>query len=268
MMEELKNKVVIVTGASEGIGRAISLKFAEAKAKVIICARNENRLNELKAEIESLGAEAEAVPADLTDKDACKHLIEKTVEVYGQIDILVNNAGRTMWTPFEEIKDLSMFEQIMDLNYLASVYCTYHALPYLKKTKGRIVGISSVAGITGVPCRTAYAASKHAMFGFFDSLRVELKDTGVSVIMIAPDFVLSQIHKRALDGSGKALGQSPLQESKIMTAEECARLIIQAVENRDRLLITSLRGKLGRWIKLIAPSVIDKIAAKAIKEAK
>lgn len=269
MMETLENKVVIITGASEGIGRSLSFMFAQRKAKIVVCARNEARLNELKAEIESVfGAHVVVVPADLTDKAACKGLIEQTLEAYGRIDVLVNNAGRTMWTPFEEIRDLSMFEQIMDLNYLASVYCTYYALPYLKKTKGRIVGIASVAGLTGVPCRTAYAASKHAMFGFFDSLRVELKDTGVSVIMIAPDFVLSQIHKRALDGSGKALGKSPLQESKIMTAEECARLIIKAVENRDRLLITSLRGKLGHRLKLIAPSLIDKIAAKAIKEAK
>ncbi len=267
-MAKFNNKVVIITGASEGIGRALSLKFAEQKAKVVISARNENRLNELKSEIESLGASALAVPTDVTDKNACKNLIESTIEEYGQIDVLVNNAGRTMWISFEDIEDLSIFKQIMDLNYLGCVYCTYFALKYLKKSKGQIVGVSSVSGLNGVPSRTAYAASKHAMFGFFDSLRIELKDTGVSVTMIAPDFVLSEIHKRALDGSGNSLGKSPMQESKIMTADECSLLIINAIEKRDRILITSLRGKLGRWMKLIIPSVVDKIAAKAIKEAK
>lgn len=268
MMEDFKNKVVIITGASEGIGRALSLKFAEQKAKVVISARNENRLIELKNKIESLGTSALVVPADITDKDACKNLIERTFEEYGQIDILLNNAGRTMWTPFEDIEDLSIFKQIMDLNYLGCVYCTYYALPYIKKTKGQIVGVSSLAGLNGVPSRTAYSASKHAMFGFFDSLRIELKETGVSVTMIAPDFVVSEIHKRALDGYGKSLGKSPLQESKVMTAEECAFLIIKAVKKRERILIISLRGKLGRWMKLILPSVVDKIAAKAIKDAK
>ncbi|MFA5903803.1 MAG: SDR family oxidoreductase [Desulfobacula sp.] len=267
-MENFNNKVVIITGASEGIGRALSLKFAEQKAKVVIAARNEKRLNELKTEIESIGANALVVPMDVTDKDACKNLIDSAVDEYGQIDILITNAGRTMWTPFEDIQDLSIFKQIMDLNYLGCVYCTYYALPYLKKTKGQIVGVSSVAGLNGVPSRTAYSASKHALFGFFDSLRIELKDTRVSVTMIAPDFVLSEIHKRALDGLGNPLGTSPLQESKIMTAEECAVLIMGAIEKRDRLLITSLRGKLGRWMKLIVPSVVDNIAAKAIKEAK
>jgi len=267
-MEDFNNKVVIITGASEGIGRALSLKFAEQKAKIVISARNEDRLNKLKNEIESLGASALVVPTDVTDKDACNNLIEHTVDEYGTIDVLVNNAGRTMWTPFKDIKDLSIFKQLMDLNYLGCVYCTYYALPYLKKSKGQIVGVSSLAGLNGVPSRTAYSASKHAMFGFFDSLRIELKDTGVSTTMIAPDFVISEIHRRALDGLGNPLGKSPLQESKVMTAEECAQLIIQAVQNRDRLLITSLRGKLGRWMKLIIPSIVDKIAAKAIKDAK
>lgn len=267
-METFKDKVIIVTGASEGIGRALCLKFARQNARVVICARNRTRLEDLKKEIESSGAHALVVSADLTDKAACQNLIEVCVDKFGQIDALINNAGQTMWTTFENIRDLSIFKQMMDLNYLGSVYCTYFALPYLKKTNGRIVGISSVAGLNGVPSRTAYSASKHAMFGFFDSLRIELRDTGVSVTMVAPDFVVTEIHKRALDGSGKPLGKSPLQESKVMTADECASLIMKAVENRDRLLITSLRGKLGRWMKLMFPSIVDQIAANAIKKAK
>lgn len=267
-METFADKVVVVTGASEGIGRALCLKFAEHSPRLVISARNEDRLNELKEQVEILGTKALVVPADLTRQDACKNLVETAVSEYGGIDVMVNNAGRTMWTPFEDIEDISIFNNIMDLNYLGSVYCTWYALGYLKKSKGRIVGVSSVAGLNGVPSRTAYAASKHAMFGFFDSLRIELTHTGVSVTMIAPDFVESEIHKRALDSKGNPLGKSPVHYSKTMTADQCAVLMLKAIEKRDRCLVPSLRGKIGRWLKLLSPTLVDRIAAKAIKNAR
>jgi short-subunit dehydrogenase len=125
-----------------------------------------------------------------------------------------------------------------------------------------------VAGIAGVPARTGYAASKHALFGFFDSLRIELEGTGVSVTMVAPDFVLSELHRRALAHDGKPLGKSPLQEGKIMTAEKCAKLIVKAMENRDRLLLTSRRAKVARWLRMVSPRSVDNIAKKAIREKK
>jgi short-subunit dehydrogenase len=173
-----------------------------------------------------------------------------------------------MWTTLEDMTDTGIIEQLMRTNYLGAAYCTYYALPHLKQRKGRIAVISSIAGLSGVPTRTAYAASKHALFGFFDSLRIELRDTGVTVSMIAPDFVLSEMHRRALGADGKPLGRSPMQEEKIMSAEKCATLIVKAVENRERLLITSFRGKVGRWVKLLAPDMIDKVAAKAIQNKK
>jgi len=267
-MGGFNNKVIVITGASEGIGRALSLKFSEQNARIVLAARNEERLNQLKDEIEKKGSMALVVPSDLTRENDCKNLIDAAVSEFGRIDVLVNNAGRTMWTFFEEIKDLSAFKRIMDLNYWGCVYLTWYALPYLKKSKGRIVGVSSAAGLVGVPARTFYCASKHAMFGFFDSLRIELKDTGVSVTMIAPDFVLSEMHKRALDGYGNPLGKSPLKKDKIMTAETCAHMIMKSVENRDRLLLTSLRGRLLYMIQRFLPSIVDGITAKAIKEAR
>jgi short-subunit dehydrogenase len=154
----------------------------------------------------------------------------------------------------------------MRLNYLSAVYLTFAALPWLKQSQGRIVAIASVAGLTGVPERSGYAASKHAMIGFFESLRIELAASKVTVTIIAPDFVRSEIHKRALGPDGRALGASPMRQERIMTAEKCARLIVPAIELRRRLLITSLRGRLGRWLKLLAPSLIDRIAARAIRE--
>ena len=267
-MDTFQDKVIIVTGASEGIGRALCLALAPQKPKLVLAARNQDRLEELRQEVESRGAKAMVVPTDMVEETACKHLIDKTISAYDRIDVLVNNAGRTMWTTLEDMSDPSVIEQVMRINYLGAAFCTYHALPYLKQSRGRIVGVSSIAGLNGVPTRTAYSASKHAMFGFFDSLRIELLETGVTVTMIAPDFVLSEIHRRAFGKDGKPLGTSPMQEDKVMTSTECAARIVKAMEGRDRLAILSARGKLGRWVKLIAPGLIDKAALKAIREAK
>ncbi len=208
------------------------------------------------------------VPTDVTEEKACKSLVEKTISEFDRLDVLVNNAGRTMWTTLEDMADTSIIEQLMRINYFSAAYCTYYALPHIIKSKGRIVGISSVAGLNGVPTRTAYSATKHAMFGFFDSLRIELMGTGVTVTMIAAGFVLSEIHRRAFGKDGKPLRSSPVEEDKIMTANECASKIIRAMENRDRLAILSFRGKLGRWVKMITPGLIDQVALKAIRDAK
>ena len=264
-MSTFTDKVIVVTGASEGIGRELCLALAPQAPRLVLAARNQARLEELKTEIEKLGAQALVVPTDVTDQDACRNLIATTVGHWQQIDALVNNAGVTMWTTLEEMTDLTIFERLMRLNYFGSVFCTYYALPYLKKTRGRIVAVSSVAGLAGLPTRTAYAASKHAMFGFFDSLRIELHGTGVTVTMIAPDFILSQMHRRALGPDGLPLGRSPLQPEKIMTAQQCAGLIVPAMEKRQRLLLTSTRGKTMRWLKLFFPKFVDNVAAKAIK---
>jgi NAD(P)-dependent dehydrogenase (short-subunit alcohol dehydrogenase family) len=191
-------------------------------------------------------------------------MIEHTVAHFGGLDVLVNNAGMSMWSAFQDISDFSLFERLLRVNYLGSVYCTRYALPHLRQSCGQIVAVASVAGLTGVPTRTAYAASKHAMFGFFDSLRIELLGSGVAVTLIAPDFVASDIRQRGLAGDGQPLRKNPLQNEKIMTAEQCAALIVRAMTKRQRLLITSWRGWLGRWLKLIAPGLVDRVALAAI----
>lgn len=262
----LKDKVIIITGASEGIGRAMAKIFSKEGAKIAISARNEERLKELAKEIKNINNDVLIVRADISKQDECLNLIEQTISHFGKLDILVNNAGRTMWCQFDEIQDLGILREIIETNFYSSVYCTYYALPHLYKTRGHIVAISSVAGLTGVPCRTIYSASKHAMIGFFDSLRVEIEPKGVHVTIVAPDFVKSEIHKRALKGDGSSLGQTPMVESKIMTAEECAELILQAILKKQRLLITSKRGKIGRWLKMFCPSLVDRIARKAIEQ--
>jgi short-subunit dehydrogenase len=268
MMSVFTAKTIVITGASEGIGRALALQLAPQNPNLVLAARTESRLDEVVDQCKQLGAEAVAEVTDVTDERQCGELIEGAIEAFGRIDVMVNNAGGTMWAELDDVEEISIYEDLMKLNYMSGVWCTYYALPHLKETKGLIVGVSSIAGIVGVPKRTGYCATKHAQFGFFDSLRIELDGTGVDVTMIAPDFVKTQIHKRALKGDGTPLVDTPMQESRIMTAEQCAEMIVGAMEKRQRLLICSTRGGVGRWIRLFAPKWMDNIAKRAIETGK
>jgi short-subunit dehydrogenase len=267
-MSAFTGKSIIVTGASSGIGRALCLALAPQRPRLALAARDAARLEEVAAACRAAGAEVLVVPTDVTSQESCRDLVAAAVGAFGGLDVLVNNAGASMAARFDEVADLRLFEDLMRLNYLGCVYCTHHALPHLRKSRGLLVGMASVAGMTGVPTRTGYAATKHALFGFFDSLRIELKGTGVDVTMVAPDFVVSEIHRRSTGPDGRPLGKSPMQESRIMTAETCAALTVRAMERRQRVAILSLRGRLGRWVRLVAPGLIDRIALKAIREGK
>jgi short-subunit dehydrogenase len=260
--------VVIITGASSGIGRELAHQLADQGAWLCLAARGVERLDAAVAECRERGGQALAVPTDVSQQAQCHNLIVQTVKEYGRIDTLVNNAGVSMWARFETVRDLSIFERMMQVNCLGSVYCTHYALPYLKQSRGRIVGISSLAGKAGVPTRSGYAASKHAMAGFFDSLRIELADYGISVTMIYPGFVATEVRQRAFNGQGEALGESPVHEGEVMTVETCARLILEAAAGRQRELVMTTRGRLGQWLKLIAPGLVDRIARKAIDEGR
>jgi short-subunit dehydrogenase len=262
---DLEDKVVIITGASSGIGRELAHQLADRDAWLVLAARREDRLESVKVECLQRGGRAIVVPTDVCEPYQCARLVQRTLEAFGRIDVLVNDAGITMWATFDEVSDLAIFDQIMRTNYLGSVYCTYYALPSLKQFHGQIVGISSLTGKTGVPTRSGYAASKHAMAGFFDSLRIEMAPYGVSVSMIYPGFVASEVRAQALGPDGKSLVTSPVKEGQVMTAQTCARLILEVMQNRKRELVMTLRGKLGQWLKLIAPALVDRIASQAIR---
>jgi short-subunit dehydrogenase len=267
-----KENVVILSGASSGIGYAAALQLAEQGAWLALAARDVDRLEQIAAECNQRGREhggrAIAVKTDVAIESECRNLIEQTVTAYGRIDTLINNAGISMWTRFDQLQELAILDKIMRVNYLGAAYLTHAALPHLKQTHGRLAAVSSLAGKNGVPTRSGYAASKHAMVGFFDSLRIELLETGVSVTLIYPGFVTSEIRARAFGADGKPLGKSPVRESEVMTAEECARIMIAAIARRKREEVMTLRGKLGQWFKLIAPGLVDKMARKAIEEGK
>ncbi|MBX7185396.1 MAG: SDR family oxidoreductase [Vicinamibacteria bacterium] len=264
-MAAYTGKVIVLTGASQGIGKALALALSPQHPTLVLAARDEAALRGVEAECRALGAATFVFRTDVTDEAQCRDLIRQTIRSAGALDVLIHNAGGGMNARFDEMSDISMFEKLMRLNYLGPVYLTHEALPHLKKSRGQIVVISSVAGLTGVPLRTAYSGSKHAVFGLFESLRIELAEHGVGVTMIAPDFVQSEIHKRAYGPDGKPVGDSTIAERVAMPADECARLIVGAMERRQRLLITSLRGRLGRFVRLFAPRLIDRIASRAIR---
>jgi len=263
-----RGNVVVITGASAGIGRAMALQLAAEGAHLVLAARRVEKLAEVAADCRARGAQVEPHATDIADEGQCRSLIERAATVFGRIDTLVNNAGVTMWARFDEVQDLTVLERIMQVNYLGSVYLTHYALPHLKRSRGRLVAVSSVAGKTGVPTRSGYCASKHAMVGFFDALRIELQGADVSVTVIFPDFVRSEIRERAFGADGGPLGASPVQESKVMSAEECARIALSGIARRDREVLMTLRSKVGPWVKLLAPQLVDRIALRAIQRGR
>lgn len=262
--EGFAGKVVVLTGASSGIGRELARQLAAERPRLVLAARDTTALESVAASCRALGADCLVVPTDVADPEACRALVARAVERFGGLDVLLLAAGQDMWSRLDELTDLAVLERILRVNFLGCAWIAAHALRHLKERRGRIVVVSSLAGLTGVPTRTAYAASKHALHGFFDSLRIELAGSGVAVTLACPDFVLSEIHRRALGPDGRPLGTSPMQEERIMTAAQCAALILDAAARRRRMAILSLRGRVGRFVRLLAPGLIDWIAARAV----
>ena len=263
-----QGNVVIITGASSGIGRELAYQLADQGAYLSLGARDQQRLQAVAAQCQARGGRVIITPTDVTDQAQCQILIKKTVQEFGRIDTLVNNAGISMRALFEELGDLSILEQLMQVNYFGSVYCTHYALPYLKETKGRIVVVASLTAIYGVPTRIGYAASKHAVKGFFDSLRIELADSNVTVTISYPDLVATENRQRALGADGQPIGDSPFDEHKVMRVERCVQLLVKAMEGRKREDRQTWKAKLGPWLKLIAPGLVDRIALKAVHSGK
>lgn len=268
-MISFANQTIILTGASSGIGKNLALVLAAQGANLVLAARNSEELAETAAACTQAGGKAIAVPTDVTEPEACQRLVEQALAAFGTIDILINNAGISMLSRFDQVTDLSIFEQVMQVNYLGAVYCTYFALPHLKTSQGLIVAISSLCGKTAVPTRTGYVASKHAMQGFFDTLRIELRGTGVDVLVVSPGFVATEIRQRALGADGRPLGQSPRDESKgNMSVEKCVDQILWAMARRKREHLFTLKGKVLPWVKLMLPGVVDWMASSAARVKK
>ncbi len=254
---ELKNKVVVITGASSGIGHALALEFAQRGCKLALAARRIELLEQLKAELPQ--TDILVCRTDVSKESECKKLISDTFSHFGQIDVLINNAGISMRALFEDV-ELEVIRQLMDVNFWGTVYCTKYALPFLLQTKGSVTGIISIAGYVGLPGRTGYAASKFAVRGFLDTLRIENMKKGLHVLVAAPGFTATEVRKAALTADGSHQGETPRQEDKMMTAEECAWRIAEAIKKRKRqLILTFIEGKLTVLMGKFFPCLLDKL---------
>ncbi len=263
-----RNKVYVITGASDGIGAELARQLARQKQKLALAARSADALERVVAECHAFGAQAIAVPTDVTVDDDCRRLIERALEAFGSIDVLINNAGISMHARFSEITDFSTFEKLWRVNCLGTIHCSRYAYPHLRAKPGRrggqIVGISSLAGKAGVPGRTVYCASKFAQSGFLEALRVEAEDDGITVTIVYPGVVDTDTRRHGLNAQGNIAGVSGLDESSAMPVGVCARLIISAIRGRKRELVMTAKGKIGLWLKLIAPRLVDRLARGAI----
>lgn len=255
---DLKNKTVIITGASSGIGKACAEEFARRGANLVLGARQYVTLCEITADLETrYGIRAVAVSCDVSREQDCELLVQQAMHTFLRIDVLINNAGVSMRALFRDL-DLVVLRQLMDVNFWGAVYCTKFALPELLKNRGSVVGVSSIAGFRGLPGRTGYSASKFALNGFLESLRVENLKTGLHVMVAAPGFTASNIRSTALASDGSAHGETSMDEGKMMTSEEVAAIIADGVEKRKRTLVMTSQGKLAVLMNKLFPSWVDK----------
>jgi len=254
----LKDKTVVITGASSGIGKALAEEMAKRGANVVLAARQYVTLCEITAELEkTYGIKALAIQADVSKEEDCEALVKQTILTFGKLDVLINNAGLSMRALFKDL-DLAVLKNLMDVNFWGTVYCTKYALPEILKTTGSIVGVSSIAGYRGLPGRTGYSSSKFAMNGFMESLRTELLKTGVHVMVACPGFTTSNIRVAALSQDGTAHGETSMEEGKMMTAEEVAQRICDGIEQKKRTLVMTRQGKLAVWVNKLFPAFADK----------
>lgn len=258
-MSFFSNKVVVVTGGSEGIGKALVERLLQNGAKVATCGRNYEKLYELQTA--NAGRPLHIATADVSKETDCENFIKSALEAFGKIDILINNAGVSMRALFKDL-DLQTLHTLMDVNFWGTVYCTKFALPEITKNKGTIAGISSIAGFRGLPGRTGYSASKFAVHGFLEALRIELLDEGVNVMWVCPGFTSSNIRNVALDKDAKPQKENPMDEDKLMSADECAGYILEAIEKKKRTTVMTLLGKrtvlMNKWF----PALTDKLVKK------
>jgi len=266
--DAFRDQVVIVTGASSGIGKALAVKLAGQGAKVVLAARRVELLEQVAADCRQVGGEVLAVPTDVTEEDQCKTLVEKTIVAFDRLDMLVNNAGLAVIARLEDYSDLHLFQHVMDVNFYGGVYCTYYALPYLIQNHGRIVAVSSLGGKAPLPYNSPYIASKFALQGFYDSLRIELIQRDVSVTIICPYWVVTGFHEAQLDKNGVPIGPrgQAIYSKNMMTAERCAQIILRAAYKRQREVLMG-PGYIIAWLKLLAPRLLDRFMIAFLKAA-
>ena len=258
MANYLKDKRIVITGASSGIGEAMAREYAKMGAKVVMAARRSEELERIAADIRNAGGSVAFAACDVTKEEECKHLMEVAVEAFGGIDVLICNAGLSMRALFDDC-DLKVLHRLMDVNFWGTVNCTKYALKWLQQSKGSLVGISSVAGIHGLPGRTGYSASKYAMTGFLDTIRIENLKKGLHVMTACPGFTASNVRFSALTADGTQQGETPRDEAKMMTPEEVAHIVAKGIQRRKRLCLMEWEGRGTHLLKKLFPALVDKL---------
>jgi len=261
------NKVIVITGGSSGIGKALAREFGKRGSKVVITGRRLESLRATAIELKNENIDVFAFAGDAASPEDNARLAEEAVRHFGKIDILINNAGVSMRALFQEL-DTEVIRRVMEVNFFGAVTLTKLCLPELIKNKGSIVGISSAAGFRGLPGRTGYSASKFALNGFLEALRTELRQEGVHVLTACPGYTASDIRKNALTKDGSPQAESPRDENKMMSAEECAAHIYKAVKKRKALLILTWKGKLAVWMNRFFPTFTDWLVLKEMEKEK
>lgn len=257
-MMNFKGKTVVITGASSGIGYALVYEFGSLGADIVMGARSGDKLAMIADDLQAKGIRSAYCATDVTREADCKKLINTAVERFGRIDILICNAGISMRALFDDVS-LDVLGRLMDVNFWGTVYCTKYALPHIQASKGSIVGVSSVAGLHGLPGRTGYSASKFAMTGFLETIRIENLKKGVHVMIASPGFTASNVRFSALTADGSAQGESPRKEEKMMSAAEVAHRIARGIARRKRLLLMEFNGRATVLIKKFAPALLDRL---------
>ncbi|TCJ19358.1 SDR family oxidoreductase [Flaviaesturariibacter flavus] len=259
MADFYKDKIVVVTGGTDGIGRALVDELLARGARVATCGRNHDKLYKLQSEYPSYPLHTYG--ADVSDENACRAFIESTLKIYGGIDILINNAGISMRALLKDL-NTDVMHRVMDVNFFGAVYCTRYALPSIIGRKGSIVGVSSIAGYRGLPGRSGYSASKFALQGWLEAIRTELLESGVHVMWVCPGFTTSNIRNAALNEEGLPQGESPMDEGQLMPADECARIILRAIEKRRRTRVMTFTGKRTVFMNKFFPGWADRLVQK------
>jgi dehydrogenase/reductase SDR family member 7B len=254
----MKDKVVIITGGSSGIGKALAEVFGKKGSKILITGRNLADLNLAVVDLKNQGIDAHGFQADVSVEDDNKKMAAEAVKKFGRIDVLINNAGITMRALFNEV-DLDVVKKVMDINFYGVLYATKYCLPEILKSKGSVVGVSSIAGYRGLPGRTGYSASKFALNGFLEVLRTEMLYKEVHVLTACPGFTSSNIRKKALVKDGSMQGESPRDEQSMMSAQECAQHIYNATVKRKKILVLTTQGKLTVLLNKLFPSITNKL---------
>lgn len=259
----MQGKVIVITGATSGIGKALAYEYAGKGSHIVIGARSQDLLTDISDDLKSKGCKVAIAQTDVTNENDCRNLILTAIENFGKIDVLINNAGISMRALFEDV-DLSVIRKLMDVNFWGSVYCTKYALPYILKQKGSIVGVSSIAGIVGLPARTGYSASKFAIGGFLESIRIENLKKGLHVLVAYPGFTASNIRKTSLSATGTSQGESPRNENEMMSSEEVASHIYKAVKKRKNKITLTTQGKLVSVLQKFLPGMLDHMVYKSL----